>query len=289
MSSIWNELQGLEFSQKYYMAGGVRMRSIEAGSGHPLIFLHGTGGHAEAYMRNIKPHAEHFKVYAVDLVGHGYSESADLDYGMQVYVDNLRDFMDAAGIEKAHLSGESLGGSICVWFALQYPERVSKICLNTGIPVAPGPEGQAQLQALLDRSRAAASGAPTMETIRARVAWLMADEKSITDEIVESRYRIYTQEGRPPILKTISEQAILGLLEPANRETWNNPENLSKLHCPVLLVWTAHNPGQPVQLAEECSKLIKDCEMHVLQHSGHWPQWEEADEFNKIHIEFMAR
>ena len=55
MTNIWNHLQGVEFKQSYYDAGGVRTRAIEAGDGPPLILLHGTGGHAEAYVKISRP------------------------------------------------------------------------------------------------------------------------------------------------------------------------------------------------------------------------------------------
>ncbi|OUR88841.1 alpha/beta hydrolase, partial [Cycloclasticus sp. 44_32_T64] len=71
MSNIWVDLMGVEYSQKFYDVDGIKTRVIEAGSGPVLIFLHGTGGHAEAYVRNIEEHAKHFHVYAYDMIGHG--------------------------------------------------------------------------------------------------------------------------------------------------------------------------------------------------------------------------
>ena len=79
MGSIWNTLQGVAFKQDFIYAGDVRTRTITAGSGPVLSFLHGTGGHAEAYLRNIEAHAKHFSVHAIDMVGHGYSDMAEID------------------------------------------------------------------------------------------------------------------------------------------------------------------------------------------------------------------
>ena len=107
MSSIWNTLQGVPFQQTYINAGGVNTRVIEAGEGPVLIFLHGTGGHAEAYLRNIEEHAKHFRVMAIDMVGHGYSDMPDLDYGPQDYVDFMLNFIDAIG---ADTDGDGIGG-----------------------------------------------------------------------------------------------------------------------------------------------------------------------------------
>ena len=143
MSSIWNTLQGVEFKQTYIDAGGIRTRSITAGDGPVLIFLHGTGGHAEAYLRNIEAHARHFTVHAIDMVGHGYTDMPDIDYSPQHYVDHLLAFVDAIGADKVHISGESLGAQVAAWFALQHPGRVNKIVMNTGILLPPDAAGAA--------------------------------------------------------------------------------------------------------------------------------------------------
>ena len=137
MTSIWNTLQGVPFRQRFVDAGGVNTRVIEAGAGPALILLHGTGGHAEAYTRNLAAHAEHFHVYAIDMVGHGYSDMPDIAYGPQDYVDFLRDFADAIGEERVFVSGESLGAQVAAWFAIQHPSRAHKIVMNTGMLLPP--------------------------------------------------------------------------------------------------------------------------------------------------------
>ncbi|NNM01050.1 MAG: alpha/beta hydrolase [Gammaproteobacteria bacterium] len=288
MSTIWNVLQGVEFSQTYYDAGGVRTRAIEAGDGPPLIFLHGTGGHAEAYLKNIEAHAKHFHVYAIDMVGHGYTDAPDISYDMQCYVDFMKDFLDAIGAERASISGESLGATVASWFAIAHPDRVHKIVMNTGMMLPPDEQGAAELNELLERSRKAA-GTPNKDAIRARIRWLMHHEHWVTDEIVEVRWRIYQQPGRAAVIKKIAEQSIGALLDPAGQERWYNPELLKQIPCPTLVLWTRHNPGQLVHLAEEGAALIPDSELVILEDSAHWPQWEEADEFNRVHLEYLLK
>lgn len=286
MSTIWNDLQGVDFRQTYYDAGGVRTRVIEAGSGRPLVFLHGTGGHAEAYLRNIAAHAQYFHVYAVDMVGHGYSSAPDIDYSMGHYVDFLRGFLDAIGATKAAVSGESLGASVASWFAIAEPSRVHKIVLNTGILLPPSEAGAVELRDLLARSRAAA-GAPTREAIRKRMRWLVRDEASLTDELIEARFRIYSQPGRAAVLGRIAEQSLGALLEPEGGNPWYGRHLLTKIACPTLVLWTRYNPGQSAEEAEEGARLIPDCRMIVLENSAHWPQWEEPEEFNRVHLDFL--
>ena len=286
-SSIWNELQGVGLKQTWYDAGGIRTRVIEAGAGHPLFLLHGTGGHAEAYSRNIAAHAEHFRVIAYDMVGHGYTDAPDIEYDEQAYVDHLRSLMDSMDIQAAYLSGESLGGSVAAWFALQHSERVGKLVLNTGLPLSPNTQqGIDQMKDFLARSRQA-TGTPTREALAIRMKWLFLDEASLTDELLETRFRIYSQSGRAAAIRKLTERAIGGLIDPANQKTWYRPDQLRELTCPTLLLWTNHNPGQPVELARQAAADIPDARVVVLDNSSHWPQWEEPEAFNKAQIEFL--
>lgn len=286
-SSIWNELQGVDLRQTRYDAGGISTRVIEAGSGYPLFLLHGTGGHAEAYSRNIAAHAEHFRVIAYDMVGHGYTDAPDIEYEEQAYLDHLRSLMDVMGVETAHLSGESLGGSVAAWFALQHPERVGKIVLNTGLPLSPNTQkGIDQMKDLMARSRKA-TGTPTREALAMRMKWLFLDEASLTKELLETRCRIYSQPGRAAAIRKLTERAIGGLIDPANQKTWYRPDQLKELTCPTLLLWTNHNPGQPVELARQAAASIPDARLVLLKNSAHWPQWEEPEAFNRVHIEFL--
>ncbi len=286
-SSIWNELQGVALKQTFYDAGGIRTRVLEAGSGFPLFLLHGTGGHAEAYSRNIAAHAEHFHVIAYDMVGHGYTDAPDIDYDEQAYVDHLHSLMDAMEIQAAHHSGESLGGSVAAWFALQYPERVGKLVLNTGLPLSPNTrQGIDQMKDFLARSRKA-TGTPTKDALAMRMKWLFLDEASLTDELLETRFRIYSQPGRAAAIRKLTERAIGGLIDPESQKTWYRPDQLRELTCPTLLLWTNHNPGQPVELARQAAASIADARVVVLENSSHWPQWEEPEAFNRAHIEFL--
>lgn len=286
MATIWNELQGVEFRQTYYDAGGVRTRVIEAGRGTPLIFLHGTGGHAEAYLRNIEAHAAHFHVYAIDMIGHGYSSAPDIDYEMQCYVEFLRNFVDAIGADQVMISGESLGASVASWFAIAEPTRVLKIVLNTGILLTPSEQGATELRDLLSRSRAAA-GTPTRDAIRKRMRWLVRNEDSLTDELIDARLRIYSQPGRAAIIGRIAEKSIGALLEPESSNRWYGRHLLQQIQCPTLVLWTRFNPGQSAEEAAEGARWIPNCSLVVLENSAHWPQWEEPEAFNRAHLEFL--
>ena len=94
--SIWAELRGTSFSQGWLNAGGLQTRYLTSGSSDkpPLLLLHGVGGHAEAYVRNLKSHGEHFWTWAIDMIGHGWSDKPPVDREVPHYVDHVLRVLD---------------------------------------------------------------------------------------------------------------------------------------------------------------------------------------------------
>ena len=119
---------------------------LQAGAGPDLVLLHGTGGHLEAYARDIAGLAADFRVTAYDMVGHGWSDLPDRPYTIDVLSDHLIGLMDALGIGAAHLSGESLGGWVAAWTAAHHRDRVDRLVLNTPGNIANKPEVMARLR-----------------------------------------------------------------------------------------------------------------------------------------------
>ncbi|MBF6568887.1 MAG: alpha/beta hydrolase [Candidatus Binataceae bacterium] len=286
MESIWTALMGNEVRQTFYQAGSVKTRVLEAGTGVPLILLHGAGGHAEAYSRNIVEHAKHFHVYAIDMVGHGFSGRPNIAYELDDFANFLRDFLDAIGAGTAILSGESLGAMVSIRFTHRFPERVRKLVLNTGILGPRDEKGREEIRDALERSRKAA-GAPTRESVRKRLEWLMYEpEKMVTEELVDIRYKIYSQPEFGATLRKISDVVFGAGLQERPSAAWD-PEQMRSIKCPVLVLWSRHNPGRSVEVARESAKIISNHRMVVLEHSAHWPQWEEVEQFNHAHLEFL--
>src|SRR5664279_759078 len=108
--SIWGELGDVDHELLHLDIAGVRTRVLRAGTGPDLVLLHGTGGHLEAYARDIAGLSSDFRVTAYDMVGHGWSDTPDRPYTTDVLSDHLLGVLDASGIDRVLLSGESLGG-----------------------------------------------------------------------------------------------------------------------------------------------------------------------------------
>ena len=108
----------------------IRHYFVEKGQGEPLILLHGNGENCGYFMGQIEVFAQYYHVYALDTRGHGKTPRGDASFTIRQFADDLRDFMDEHGIEKAHILGFSDGGNIAMIFAMKYPERVNRLILN---------------------------------------------------------------------------------------------------------------------------------------------------------------
>ena len=172
-TSVWSDLAQVEFSQGFLQAGPYRTRYLHAGdeSKPVLLMLHGITGHAEAYVRNLAAHAEHFSVWAIDFIGHGYSSKPDHPLEIRHYIDQVNHVLDTLGAQKAYFTGESLGGWTTARYAIDHPERVERIVLNTMGGTMANPKVMERLYTL---SMEAAKD-PSWERVKARLEWLMAD------------------------------------------------------------------------------------------------------------------
>ena len=281
-TSIWEDLRGVSVTQRWVDAGGIRTRVLESGriDAPALVLIHGTGGHAEAYTRNLGAHAEHFHTYAIDMVGHGFSDKPDRSYDFRDYVDHLVAFLDAEGIERASVSGESMGAGIAAWFALLHPDRVDRIVLNTGAALRLPDD---VIQNLARLSMAAVQNA-TEESVRKRLEWLMVDPAMVTDDLVTTRLAIY----RSPEYVARMTNILKRHTDPDGQDrNCLVQQDWKKVECPVLVLWTDHDPTAPPETGREVAGWIPDSTFVVLEGAGHWPQFERPDEFNRVHIDFL--
>ena len=108
----------------------IKHHYIEKGEGFPLIMLHGNGEDCSYFEHQMVPLAQHFMVIAIDTRGHGQTPRGDAPFNMRQFAQDLLEFMDEHGIEKANILGFSDGGNIAMVFTLAHPERVEKLILN---------------------------------------------------------------------------------------------------------------------------------------------------------------
>jgi 2-hydroxy-6-oxonona-2,4-dienedioate hydrolase len=279
--TLWTDLAGMDFTVRHLDVGPWSTRVLETGAGAPFILLHGTGGHLEAFTRNLRALGARYRVIAYDFPGHGWSTTTTRDLEIDDYVEHLGGLLDVLGIERAHLSGESLGGWVAVRFAARHPGRVDRLVLNTPGGTMATPEVMERIRLL---SQAAADD-PSGERIRARLEWLMADPDSVTDELVAIRRGVY---GRPGFAESMRH--ILCLQDPEiRRRNLVTDEDLRAVTAPTLVIWTSDDPSGPAKAGLDMAERIPDAEFRLIKDAGHWPQWEQQEEFDAVVLEFLGR
>lgn len=271
--TIWTELTDVEFSVEFTDAGGLRTRSLRAGSGEPVIMLHGTSGHLEAFVRNVAVLSRDYDCHAVDMMGHGYTESPEVPYRIPGYVQHVLDYLDAQGITSAHFIGESLGGWVAGRLAADHPERVRSLAMVAAGGTVANPEVMERIKT----STRKAVLSDDIELTRRRLHLLMHDPANVTEELVAVRHAIYHS---PSFVKNIDH--LLCLQEMENRtQDLLTTEQMGRITAPTRVVWGAENPFGDVPEARAMNEAIPGSDLTIYPECGHWPQHEHAERFNE--------
>lgn len=243
-----------EFSPVNHLAvGDQSLAYLETGSGPAVVIIHGVGGHKEDWMAVAAALAEERRVFAVDMLGFGDSSKTGDDLSMPVQAAAIRDLLDHAGVAKASLVGNSVGGWVAATFAATYPERVERLVLIDAAgfaamfegapPVNFDPSSPAEMQALIDI------------TISGPVAK--------TPHLAEAAYARYVDSGEKAIFATWGKS----LFGSPRLETL-----LPKIAAPTVVLWGADDKLFPSVLAEVFAGQIQGARSALIAGAGHFPQ-----------------
>lgn len=277
----WAEAIGLE--HRYVTVQGVRTHYLVAGDGPAVILLHGVGSSVVTWRENLQPLARHFRVYAVDLPGHGDSEKPRMDYSLAAASRFMVGLQDALGLQHAHLVGQSLGGLIVLRFALDHPERVGRV-------VTVGTAGLGRDLAWVIRWVSVPLVGeiivhPTASRMKHLLKRVMHRDGAGDQELLNEVYRARVSPGAERALIRIVRWGVtpFGL----RRRALVLPE-LPRLKPPLLLIWGANDSISPVHHGYHARTALPTARLEVFEDCGHWVQMERADEFNELVEAFLA-
>lgn len=263
---------------EYVEVDRLRTFFIKAGSGTPLVVIHGGSPGACARVNwgeNVDYFAAAgFTVFAYDQPGFGRTDNPQ-DYSLEYRVRHAREFIASQQLDQYCLMGNSQGSYIVARLALEDP-RVQRMVLVSSGTLAPRGSVQAEEMAR-EHAELLGSYTPSLENMRALTSQTLVNRERVTDELVRERYEMSIGKN----LEANRDRR--GTLAP--RPIYAELKNLK---VPVLLVWGANDSGVALERSLLLHQSIPGAELHIFDRAGHWVQWDQADRFNSIVRDFLA-
>ncbi len=259
----------------------------EIGQGPAVFMLHGGGPGASGvsnYSKNIESLSQKFRLVIPDMPGYGQS-SKGVD-GKDPFGDlaaTMLGLMDLLGIQTAHVVGNSLGGACALRMALDHPERIGRLIL-----MGPGGVDTTRslptdgLKALLDYY---SGEGPSIEKLRTFIqSYLVYDSSTVPENLIRDRYRASIDPeviASPPLRRP---QGIPNF----TKIDFTRDRRLSKLRTPTLVLWGTEDQVNRPSGAKSLQKRMPNCDVYLYARTGHWIQWERAEEFNAVTAAYLS-
>jgi len=260
-----------------------RLHYNEAGQGEAVIMLHGGGPGASGwsnYYKNIEPLADAgFRVILLDCPGFNKTDEVvtDTQRGL-LNARAVKGLMDGLSIEKAHLVGNSMGGATALNFALEFPDRLDRLVL-----MGPAGMGKSLLQPNPQeglRHMFRLYSDPTPANFAEMLNVFVFDPSAITEELRQNRWNNIL--SRPEHLKNFVASS---KLTPVT--AWDVVDQVHKIPNKTLVTWGRDDRFVPLDNGLKLINFMPDAQLHVFSRCGHWAQWEHADAFNRLVIDFL--
>jgi len=261
------------------VAAGIRTNYHDMGSGFPVLLIHGSGPGVSAWAnwRLVMPKlAEKSRVIAPDMVGFGFTDRPQgYTYSMDNWVQHALGLLDALGLDKVDLVGNSFGGALSLALTIRYPQRVRRLVLmgSAGVhfEITPG------LDAVWGYT-------PSFENMRKIMDLFAWNRNLVNDELAELRYRASIRPGF---------QESFAAMFPAPRQRWvdalaSPEEAIRAIPHETLIIHGREDRIVPLETSLKLSQLISRAQLHVFGRCGHWTQIEHADRFARLVSDFFA-
>lgn len=258
---------------------------LDVGSGSPLVLIHGYGAGVWVWEKQIEVLSQHYRVLALDLIGHGFSDRPRIPYTPETYIRSVRDFLEGVGVQKASFIGNSMGGGIAWALTILFPEWVDKLVLIDAVP----PDVLHHVQNESFRALIATTKVPLLtrwviaSRSRRSVRWVLEeclyDRSLIREEILEHQYNLLRIKGTTWVLYSTLVHAHEGL---------KFQESLPRVSCPTLLIWGEEDEVLPCSVGKSLQEMIPGSLLQIIPKSGHIPMWESPEKVNPFLVAFLS-
>jgi pimeloyl-ACP methyl ester carboxylesterase len=257
------------------------------GHGETILLIHGMAGSSATWRLVMPDLAEHYRVLAPDLPGHGESAKPAGDYSLGAYASGLRDLLTALDIDRVTVVGQSLGGGVAMQLAYQHPELCERLVLVSSGGL--GREVSWLLRAL------SAPGAELVLKVAAPAfvrdggdsvrRWL--GDRGIRANRFDEMWRAYASLG-DPATRDAFLRTLRSVVDPGGQSVSAHDRLYLADAMPTLIVWGDRDPIIPVEHAEAAHEAMPGSRVEILHGVGHFPQVEAPRRLLAILLDFMA-
>ena len=257
----------------------ITMNYDQQGAGEPLILIPYLAADYACYAFQVAEYAKYFTCISVDPRGAGETDKPAGDYSTELFADDVAGFMEALGLERAHIAGLSLGAATGMWLAARYPHKIKSLSLHSGWTktdpfIKTAVEGwQVMAKAL---------GSVTEMVILGIFPWCFTPELyAAKPDYIQSLASFVR--GRPA-------QPVEAFVQQSNAVIAHDVEaHLGQIKAPTQITFGRHDQVTSTRFADRLMNNIQGAELVVFEGCAHAPIYERVEEFNQKTLEFLRR
>jgi 3-oxoadipate enol-lactonase len=260
-------------------ANGIDIYYEVQGEGEPLVLIPYLAADQACYAFQVAEYAKHYTCFTVDLRGAGLSGKPEGTYTTALFAEDIAGFMQAAGVERAHIAGLSLGAAAGMWLAAKHPERVKSLSLHSAWH-----QTDPFLTAVVEswRIMARALGDVTEMVIKGIFPWCFTPELyAARPEYIDSLADFVRGRPMPPVDALLRQSGAV-LAHDATKA-------LPAIQAPTLVTYGRRDLCTSTRFAAPLTDGIADTELIVFDDCSHAPIYEDVEGFNRATLAFLQR
>lgn len=251
----------------------------QQGTGEPLVLIPYLAADHACYAFQVADYAKHFTCISLDLRGTGETDKPEGVYSSELFADDVAAFMQAVGVQKAHISGLSLGAATGLWLAAKYPEKVKSLSVHAGWTKT-DPFIKTVVEGWQVTAKALNS-VPEM-VIQGIFPWCFTPE-------------LYA--AKPDYIQSLADfarsrpaQPLAAFIQHSNAVIGHDVEDrLSRITAPTQITFGRHDMVTSTRFADRMKSGIRGSELLIFEGCAHAPIYEKVEEFNQKSLEFLLR
>ena len=260
-------------------ANGITMNYDQQGTGEPLVLIPYLSADHACYAFQVAEYAKHFTCFSLDLRGTGETDKPEGAYSIEGVADDVAAFMQAAGIQKAHISGLSFGAAVGMWLASKHPDKVQSLSLHSAWP-----KTDPFLKAVVEGWQATAKAFDNV----AQLVVLEIFPWCLTPELYNAKPD-YIQ-SLADFVRSRPAQPVSAFIQQSNAVIAHDVEaQLGLIKAPTQITFGRHDVITSTRFADRLTGNIRGSELLIFEACAHAPIYEDVELFNQKTLSFLQR